>query len=61
MRLPNPKPKIKEGQLWRKKDSKVVVRITGKIGEKFNTQNMNGLRRTHTIPAKTLMLFWEQI
>lgn len=61
MKLPNQRPKIRVGQIWKKKDTGVHIRIMGSCKGKYLTKNLNGSQRTHQIPERTLLLFWEQI
>ncbi len=61
MKLPNPRPKIRVGHVWRKKDTGVQIEITGRCNGKYLTKNLNGSQRTHQMPERTLLLFWEKV
>lgn len=61
MKLPKNPPKIRRGQLWRKRDTKNIVKITSTHNGKYFIKSLNGSRKGHAIPEKTLLLFWEKL
>lgn len=61
MRLPENPPKIKNGQVWRKKDTGKLVVITGRRGKGYYaTRPLSKAhsKRSHGIYEKDLYLFY---
>lgn len=65
MKIPDNAPKIRNGQVWRKRDSKLLVFITGRRNKKGRTYycytKVNGKPTGHCVSDKDLWLFWEMI
>ena len=62
MRLPDDCPKIRTGQIWRKKDTGVVVEITGKRSAgQWAYRKTNGKKKSHGIKEVDLWRFWELV
>jgi len=61
MKLPDIRPKIRRGQLWKKKDTGLVVEVTGKDNKKrWSYRKLKG-GPTHSVAEKDMYLFWEKI
>lgn len=62
MKLPNNPPAIRNGQMWKKKDTGQIVIITGKQKDDYyRTKKLSGSRSCHGIYKKDLYIFWELI
>lgn len=64
MRLPDNRPKIRCGQLWRKKDSGMVAMISGSRNHQMWAMKKvlpKAGAKSHGVYEKDLYLFWEKL
>jgi len=64
MQLPAVRPKIRRGQLWKKKDTGLVVELTGRNGKghwSYKKLSNGCSGKQHSVFENDLYRFWEKI
>lgn len=54
--------KVRKGQIWQKKDSGLIVKITSSKGsDTFTYTSISGKQNGHKVKEKELWMFWKKL